>query len=289
MVIMSVYAVTGASGHLGRLAVQSLLAEGVPPSEVVAIARTPGKAADLAARGVQVREADYSRPQTLVPTLAGVDRLLLVSGNEPGQRVIQHVNVIEAARTAGVSRVVFTSMLNADRVTSLVAGDYRESERALAEGGVPFTVLRNGLYLERYTDRLSEYLQAGEIMGATGDGRISAAPRRDYATAAAAALREDEATSRTYELGGPAFGLPELARIISEVTGSQVTYRDLPAREYADALQQAGLDGETARFVAAVDFSIARGDLETSSTDLANLLGRDATTPADAVRAAHAG
>jgi NAD(P)H dehydrogenase (quinone) len=289
MVIMSVYAVTGASGHLGRLAVQSLLAEGVPPSEVVAIARTPGKAADLAARGVQVREADYSRPQTLVPTLAGVDRLLLVSGNEPGQRVIQHVNVIEAARTAGVSRVVFTSMLNADRVTSLVAGDYRESERALAEGGVPFTVLRNGLYLERYTDRLSEYLQAGEIIGATGDGRISAAPRRDYATAAAAALREDEATSRTYELGGSAFGLPELARIISEVTGSQVTYRDLPAREYADALQQAGLDGETARFVAAVDFSIARGDLETSSTDLANLLGRDATTPADAVRAAHAG
>jgi|SRR6516225_9926897 len=114
---MPVYAVTGASGHLGRFAVQSLLSRGVPPSEVAAVVRTAGGAADLAARGVQVRVADYSRPQTPGPALDGVDRLLLVSGNEPGQRVIQHTNVIGAARMAGVSRVVFTRMLNADRAS----------------------------------------------------------------------------------------------------------------------------------------------------------------------------
>src|SRR5215469_2700769 len=286
---MPVYAVTGASGHLGRFAVKSLLARGVSPSEVVAVVRTPGKAADLAARGVQVREADYSRPETLGSALAGADRLLLVSGNEPGQRVIQHTNLIEAARMVGVSRIVFTSMLNADRTTSPVAGDYQDSERVLREAGVPFTLLRNGLYMERYTDHLSEYLEAGEIMGAAGNGRISAASRQEYAAAAAAAILQDEKGNRTHELGGPAFGLPELARVISEVTGAKVTYRDLPAHEYAHALWRVGLDKATARFVAAVDASIARGELETSSADLTNLLGRATTGLTEVVRAAHAG
>src|SRR5215469_4854 len=182
---MPVYALTGASGHLGRFAIQQLLARGVSPSDVVAVVRTRAKAADLAARGVRVREADYSRPQTLGSALAGADRLLLVSGNEPGQRVVHHANVIGAARMAGVSRIVFTSMLNADRITSPIAGDYQDSERVLREAGVPFTALRNGLYMERYTDHLSDYLEAGEITGAAGNGRISAASRQEYAAAAA--------------------------------------------------------------------------------------------------------
>lgn len=286
---MAVYAVTGASGRLGRLVVQGILARGVRPADVVAVARTPGKAADLARRGVQVRQADYSRPPSLGPALAGVDRLVLVSGNEAGQRVTQHASVIEAARMAGVSRIVFTSMLNADSTTSPVADDYRDSERVLREAGVPFTVLRNGLYSERYTGRLSEYLQAGEIVGAAGAGRISAATRHDYAAAAAAALLLDETGNRIYELGGPAFSLPELVRAISEVTGVQVMYRDMPAGEYAVALQRAGLDQATAGFVAAVDASIARGELETSSADLTNLLGQAPADLAEAVRAARDG
>ena len=142
---------------------------------------------------------------------------------------------------------------------------------------MPFTLLRNGLYTERYTDHLREYLEDGEIMGAAGNGGISAASRQDYAAAAAAAILQDERGDRTYELGGPAFGLPQLARVICEVTGAKVTYRDLPAKEYAHELHGAGLDEATARFVAAVDASIARGELETTSADLANLLGQAAT------------
>jgi NAD(P)H dehydrogenase (quinone) len=284
---MAVYAVTGASGHLGGFAVRHLLAGGVPPSGVVAVVRTRGKADDLAARGVQVRVADYSRPETLDAALAGVDRLLLVSGNAATQRVVHHTNVARAAAMAGVSRIVYTSMLNAGHTSNPLVAEHRDSELAIREAGLPVTLLRNGLYLERYTDHLNEYLQAGEIVGAAGTGRISAASRQDYAAAAAAALLHDEGGNRTYELGGPAFDLPRLAQVISGVTGAQVTYRDLPAEEYADVLQRAGLDAATARFVAAIDSSIARGELETSSADLANLLGRAASRPAEVVHMAY--
>lgn len=210
---MDVYAVTGASGHLGGLAVRQLLALGVPPSSIVAVVRTRAKADDLATRGVPVRVADYSRPQSLGAALAGVDRLPLVSGNEDGKRVGQHANVAGAARMAGVSRIVYTSMLNADHSANPLVGEHLDSERAIRTAGVPLTVLRNGLYLERYTGRLGEYLEAGEIVGAAGHGRISAASRWDYAGAAAAALVQDEGGNRSYELGGQAIGLPQLAQL----------------------------------------------------------------------------
>ena len=284
---MPSYAVTGASGRLGRLAVAELLARGVPASDVVAVVRSRAKAAGLADRGVRVREADYSRPGILVAALAGVKRLLLVSSSEAGQRVAHHVNVIRAAKTAGATRVVYTSMLNAGDSASPLAGEHRDTERALRDADVPFTVLRNGWYTENYTDQIGQYLEAGEIVGAAGTGRISAAARRDYAAAATAALLEDEAGNRTYELGAPAFDLPELARTITGATGAPVTYRDLPAGEYASWLQRAGLDEATAHFVAALDASIARGDLETSSQDLARLLGHPATPLAEVVAAAH--
>ena len=284
---MLIYAVTGASGHLGRLAVQELLALGASASDIIALVRTPSRVADLTERGVQVREADYSRPETLGAALADVDRLLLVSGSEQDQRVVQHTNVIEAAKVAGVSRIVYTSILNADNTTNPLAGDHQDTERALREAGVPFILMRNGWYTENYTDQIGQYLERGEIPGATAGGRISAASRQDYAAAAAAALLQDE-EARTYELGGPAFDLSELARVISEVTDTPVAYRDLPIDEYTAELKQAGLDEETVRLLAAVDASIAHGDLETDSQDLARLLGRPATPLTDAVRAARA-
>lgn len=194
-----------------------------------------------------------------------------------GQLVAQHTNVITAAKAAGVSRILYTSMLNADDSTSPLAGEHRDTERVLRAAGIAVTALRNGYYTEVYTDPLGRYLSDGEILGASGDGRLSAATRQDYATAAAAALLQDEGGNRTCELGGPAFDVSELARLISDVSGAKVTYHDLLPEQYARALQQSGLDEATARFVAALDTSIARGDLQTSSQDLAHLLGHPAT------------
>jgi NAD(P)H dehydrogenase (quinone) len=285
---MPTYGITGASGQLGRLAVQELLASGVPAAEIIAVVRTRAKATDLADRGVHIREADYSSPRALGAALDGVDRLLLISSSEAGQRVAHHTNVIQAARTVGTGRIVYTSMLNADHTINPLATEHQDTERGLGAAGVPFTLLRNGWYIENYTDQLGQYLQRGEILGAAGRGRISAATRQDYAAAAAAALLKNDDGNRTYELGGPAFDLPELTQVISEVIGTPVTYTDLSVDDYAARLEQTGLDEASARFVAALDTSIANGDLETDSRDLEQLLGHSVTPLVDAVRAAAA-
>ncbi|WP_435208370.1 SDR family oxidoreductase [Micromonospora sp. bgisy143] len=285
---MPTYAVTGATGRLGRLVIAHLLDAGVPAAEIAAVVRSPQKAADLAARGVEIRQADYDDPSTLPGAVAGVRRLLLISGDTPGQRVPQHTAVIEAARLAGVERVVYTSILKADTTTNPLASEHKATEEVLAASGLSYTVLRNGWYTENYTDQLPQYLSSGTILGATGGSKVSAAPRTDYAAAAAAALTRDEDGNAVYELGGTAFTFDELADAVTEVTGTTVVHRDMSTADLASALQNVGLDAGTAGFVAALDHSIAIGELATESDDLGRLIGRPPTGLRDAVRAARA-
>ena len=284
---MTTYAVTGATGHLGRLAIDALLERGTAAAaDVVAIVRTPAKAADLAQRGVTVRVGDYARPETLPAALADVDVLLLVSGNEVGQRVAQHAAVIDAAKRAGVARIVYTSLLRADSSQIVLAPEHKATEQLLHSAGLPFTILRNGWYLENYTAQIADHLARGTIVGAAGEGRISAASRADFAAAAAAVLIEDGHENAVYELGGPAFTLKELAAEISELSGRTVVYQDVSVAELTGILSGAGLDAGTAGFVAALDEAIARGELYTASTELSRLIGRPTTPLADVVRAA---
>ena len=285
---MTTYAVTAASGQLGRLAVEDLLARGTAPADVVAVVRSPGKVADLAARGVVVRTGDYDDRASLTTALAGVDRLLLVSGSEPGRRIPQHTNVVEVAEAAGVQRIAYTSLLRADTSGSPLAADHAGTEAVLASSGVAVSLLRNSWYLENYTSQLGQYLENGAILGAAHDGRVSAATRADYAAAAVTALLTDEDGDQVHELAGASFTLAELAVTITEVTGTTVTYSDVSTEEYAATLRGFGLDEGTAGFVAALDASIAAGDLHTDSTDLEELIGRPATSLAEAVRAARA-
>lgn len=278
------YAVTAASGHLGRLAVEALLARG--EQDVVAVVRTPSKVADLAERGVTVRAGDYDDRDSLAAALQGVDRLLLVSGSEPGKRIAQHTNVIEAAKAAGVTRIAYTSLLRADTSGSPLAPDHKGTEEVLATSGLEVTVLRNSWYLENYTSQLDQYTSTGVVLGATHGGRISAASRVDYADAAVAALTAD-APKAVYELAGASFDVAELAATVTEVTGTTVEVVDVSTQEYAAKLEGFGLDAGTAGFVAGLDASIAAGDLFTDSGDLVELVGRPATTLTEAVRTAH--
>lgn len=283
---MTTYAVTGATGHLGALALEALLERGVASADLVAVARTPAKADDLAARGVTVREGDYSKPETLPAALAGVDVLLLVSGSEVGQRLAQHTAVIEAAKAAGVGRVVYTSITRAETSQIVLAPEHKATEQLLRESGLAFTILRNDWYTENYTEQLADYLSRGAIVGAAGDGRIAAATRADYAVAAAVVMTEDGHSGATYELAGTPFTLKELAVEINEISGTNVVYQDVSVAELVDILKGVGLDEGTAGFVAALDEATARGDLDSDSDDLTRLIGRPTTPLADAIRAA---
>ncbi|WP_062467099.1 NAD(P)H-binding protein [Demequina maris] len=282
---MTTYAVTGASGHLGRLIVESLLARGASPADVVAIARTTAKVEDLAARGVTVRFGDYTDPASLDAALAGVDRLALVSGSEVGQRAVQHANVIAAAERAGVARLVYTSILGADTTSNPLAAEHLATEHALAASSIPATILRNGWYLENYTGQLATYAQTGTVLGATGGATIAAAARADYAEAAAVALLQD-AEGDVYELGGTRFTLTDLAAEASTATGAEIAHSDVSVERLASTFEEVGMEPGVAAFWAAIDGSIAKGELDTASTALADLIGRPTTPLADAVAAA---
>lgn len=284
---MTTYLVTGASGQLGRLTVRALLERGITPSDVVATARDTSAVADLAALGVVVRRADYTDPASLKEAFVGVDRVLLVSSSAVGERGVQHGNVIEAAKEAGVELLGYTSITHADTAEMVLAGEHRQTEDLLAASGLPVVLLRNSWYLENYTGQVATALEHGVVLGAAGEGRVSAATRADFAAAAAAALVAEDQAGRVYELGGDtAFTLAEYAAALSAESGTEVAYRDLPATELTTALVGAGLPEPYAAILADSDLGLARGELLADTGDLAGLIGRPTTTLGEAIRAA---
>lgn len=280
--------ITGASGHLGRLVVDQLIAAGTPPEQIVATGRDIDKLADLARSGVTVRRADFADPSTLDEAFAGADAMVLVSTTTVGERFDNHRNAIDAARRAGVSRIVYTSIVNASTARMTLADEHRRTEDYLRAGGSEFVILRNGWYLENYTDQLPMITQYHALLGSAQDGRVSAAARGDLAAAAVAVLTQDGHLGATYELGGTPFTLTELAATISDVLGTHIAYQDVSVADYTATLTGAGLPAEMAAAVADADAGLARGELFTASDDLVKLIGRPATTAREAVRYAAA-
>ncbi|MFJ6270679.1 SDR family oxidoreductase [Pseudarthrobacter oxydans] len=281
--------ITGATGQLGRHVVEALLELNVPAGEIVAAGRSVEKLAGFAGRGVQVRAMDYADASSVTAALKGARKVLLISGSEVGQRVEQHRTVIEAAKAEGVELLAYTSIANADSTGMKLAAEHQATEAILRESGVPFVLLRNGWYLENYTDQLPGTLAQGALAGSARNGQVSGAARADYAHAAAAVLVAEGQAANVYELGGDeAFSMADLAAEISAATGKTITYNDLPPQEYAGLLTGAGVPEAFAEILADSDLGIARGDLLVSSGDLRRLIGRPATSLAEAVRTAAA-
>jgi len=273
------FAVTGATGQLGRLVIAALLKNGVKADQIIALARHPEKAADLEKDGVQVRDFNYTQPEAMVIGLKGVDKLLLISSNELGQRATQHRHVIEAAKEAGVQLLAYTSVLHATGSALGLAAEHVQTEQALAASGVPHVLLRNGWYNENYTGGVPSAVAHGALLGAAGEGRISSAARADYAEAAAVVLAGQGHEGKTYELAGDSsYTLAELAAEIARQAGKQVPYKDLPEAEYKEALIQVGLPKPVAELLANSDAAAAKGALFDDSKVLSKLIGR-ATTP----------
>ncbi len=281
------YVVTGATGHLGRLVVEHLLADGVPAAEIVATGRRTDRLADLAAQGVRVVAVDYERPETLAAAVEGADVVLLVSGSEVGRRVAQHRAVIEAAQAAGVGRIVYTSAPHADTSALVLAPEHKATEELLRASGLTTTILRNGWYTENYVGDVQQAAASGEIVAAVGDGRVASAPRDDYAAAAAVVLRTPGHEGAVYELSGDvAWTFADLAAAAAEVLGRPVVYRPVPSEQRRAGLLAAGLDEGTAGFVVALEENTRDGLLAETTGDLARLIGRPTTPLADALRAA---
>ena len=278
--------VTGATGQLGRLAVEALVRRGVPAAEIVATGRDVTGIKDLADRGVAVRRADFADADSLAAAFTGAGKLLLISASFPvDERVENHRRAIDAALAAGVSLVAYTSMTRADTATTILAATHRDTEAYLREREVPSVLLRNSWYLENYTSQLPMVLQHGAaFVGAAGEGRVSAASRADYAEAAATVLTTEGHAGAVYELGGDeAFTLAELAATVSAAVGRTIAYRDLSADQLVQALSGAGLPAELAHVLADADLGLGRGELFTDSGDLGRLIGRATTSLTDAI------
>jgi len=267
--------VTGATGQLGRLVVEKLKQK-VAADTIVALVRNPEKAADL---GVEARVFDYTKPESLVASLKGIDKLLLISGNEIGQRLPQHKAVIEAAKQAGVKQITYTSILHADSSPLGLAGEHLGTEVAIKESGLTYTILRNGWYTENYTGSAKGAVGAGAFIGNAGDGKIASAARVDYAEAAAVVLASEVHENKTYELAGDeAYTLTELAAEISRQTGKTVPYNNLTEAEYAGILKSFGLPDGLAEMLADSDTGASKGGLFDDTKQISALIGRP-TTP----------
>tara|TARA_R110001606_G_scaffold232416_1_gene379948 strand:+ start:9757 stop:10602 length:846 start_codon:yes stop_codon:yes gene_type:complete len=277
--------VTGASGQLGRLVIDNLL-NTTPANQIVAAVRNPEKVADLAEKGVQVRQADYSDLDSLVAAMQGVEKVLLVSSSEVGQRTAQHSNVINAAKQASVALIAYTSILNADKSPLILAKEHVATENLLAESGVPYVLLRNGWYSENYTMGVAGALEHG-VVGCAEDGKLSTAARADYAAAAAAVMVKDGQAGKVYELAGDnAFTLSEYAAAISKVSGKTIAYQNVPETEFTKILIGVGLPEGFAAVLADSEAGASKGGLFSDSKDLSTLIGRPTTSIEDSIKTA---
>ena len=268
------FAITGASGQLGRLVFEELVTY-VEAEKLVAVVRNPAKVADLAQSGVEVRAADYNDLSALTKAFAGVEKLLLISSSEVGQRIVQHRQVIEAAKQAGVKLIAYTSLLHATDSPLALAAEHIATEQLLAESGIPFVLLRNGWYTENYLASLSPALEHGVFIGSAGEGKISASPRADYAAAAAKVLTLDNQAGKVYELAGDeAWTLAELAAEVAQQTSTPLRYQNLSKADFQAVLLNAGLPEGLAGVLADSDTGASKGGLFDDKRQLSQLIGR---------------
>ena len=277
-------AITGATGQLGHLVLQNLL-KTTAASQIVAIVRNPAKAEALSQQGIVVRQADYTDEAALTAALQGVDKLLLISSSEVGQRTPQHRNVIHAAKAAGVKFIAYTSLLHADKSPLGLHVEHVETEKMLAESGIPYALLRNGWYTENYLASAPPALEHGVFIGAAGDGKIASATRADYAEAAARVIAEEGHAGKVYELAGDeAWTLSELAAALSKQSGKNVVYQNLSEADFAAALKSVGLPAGLADMLADSDVGAAKGGLFDDSRTLSALIGRPTTPLAESIK-----
>lgn len=271
--------VTGATGQLGRLVVERLL-ERVPASQVGVSVRSPEKAADLAARGVRVRQGDFNDAASLGESFAGAERLLIISADVVGaERIKQHATAIEAARAANVGLIAYTSIVDAATSPLALAQDHKATEELIRASGIAFALLRNTFYSEFVADQVGPALERGVLLTAAGAGRLATAARADLAAAAAAVLATEGHRNAVYELtGAESWTYDDLAAVVARLSGRPVVHASVSDAELAATLAGAGLPAPVVELLGGIHRGIREGALARVSPDLERLIGRKPTT-----------
>lgn len=272
--------VTGASGQLGRSVINHLLDTfKVPAARIIATTRTPANLADLAARGVDVREADFDDPASLAKAFKGAGQVLVISTNElaiQGKRREQQIAAVTAASKAGVARLLYTSLPNPEPGSAVVfAPDHYDTEQAIKATGIAYTIFRNSWYDENLFMSLPHTLASGYWYTSAGDGRISYCARDDMAAAIAGGLASDAKESTTYTLTGPkAYTVAEVAALVTEVTGKPIEVVQLSDDALTEGMKANGLPEPIAKLLVSFDAATRAGDLGMVTDSVEKLSGR---------------
>lgn len=268
--------VTGATGHLGKLALQFLLTK-LPASELAVLVRDPAKATDLQALGVELRTGDYFDYASLVPAFAGIDTLLLVSSGSLEDRVVQHTNAINAARENRVQHVVYTSMVGAaEDMKFLTGSDHYHTEDYLKQSGLRYTILRNAFYHEALLGLLGEAANSGQWPYPGEGATLSPASRADLAEALAlVGLHPAAHKGQTYNLTGTqVYSFPELAAEVGEAAGRPVAYVPISLDDFRATLLAAGVPAPFVPLIVSVAEAQQAGQMSLVDDALPRLLGR---------------
>ncbi|MTV81540.1 SDR family oxidoreductase [Secundilactobacillus folii] len=282
---MTRYAVTGATGHLGTRAIQTL-SKLVEPSDIVALARNVEKAKASVPEGVEVRHADYDHEDSFVKALQGVDKLLLISSQPGGpvSRQQQHQNVIDAAKADGVEFIAYTSFAHIETAKSPLANDHRFTEQAIVKSGIAHSFLRNNWYLENEAATIQAALKGQPFVYAAGEGHIGWAAEIDYADANAQVMVLEQ-PKEIYEFAGQSRTYAQLADVVKTVSDHDFEVQSISEAEYQKNLEASGLNTQTAAAIASLQKFIKSGDLAENSTDLQDVLKRPLTDLATVIKA----
>ncbi|MCC9145166.1 MULTISPECIES: SDR family oxidoreductase [unclassified Arthrobacter] len=268
-------AIFGATGQLGGLTIDVLIRRGTAPGNILALGRNQDRLTELADHGLRTARVDLDDAATLAGVLDGVEKVFLISMNEPGRRVAQHTNAVEAARTAGVRQLVYTSVLEAPTTVLALAPEHRATEELISASGIPATFLRHGWYTENHRQEFDVARQTGVVANSVGGGRIASAPRRDYAEAAAVVLSTPGHEGEAYELSGDTgWTYTEFAAAAQEILGTPVRYEVLTPEQEQKQLIGLGLDEGTAGFLGMLNANMRDGALAPATGELSKLIGR---------------
>lgn len=269
--------VTGATGKLGKKVVETLL-KTVPANQLAVSVRNPEKAEELRTRGVEVRQGDFDRPETLDTAFAGIDRLLIISADGDNEtRIRQHSNAVVAAERAGVKFIAYTSLANAKESKNFLAPTHQATEESILKTGIPYSFLRNNWYLENEISSIQGVQAGAPWVTSAGNGKVGWALQQDYAEAAASVLSGNGHENTIYELSGKLLTQEELASAVGNVLGKEVPVQQVDDATYADIMKSVGLPDFLIPMLIDIQKGVREGTLEVESNDFEKLLGRSAT------------